>query len=370
MGTSGTNAIARDPTTIRARRGTAPGESSPAGQRVSTYLRMWLAGHAPRGFTRLATVRGVHDSRPMHPSIIRPSWFTTHGRSLVSCVAIVSTLSYAAWLASLRPEVKTVSVGVPVIVPTPIAVPTPITVRTAIAIPMPIVIPVATPEASSERLPKGADLAASCLIRERTTDIEWSGCEEVEFPAISADGKTLATLFSDGDARVKLRFLSVATGAVIEDIALVSEHDPLDEHQHPTAATRTLISERVSEQQEKLDAGRYRHLMPIPMVDAGSERVAGVSMLYDRNEDANAITILDESTDTKLWSARFIATEHGYPAPVMGDDAGPTCQPATTSTIASWWDPRTRVLLAEVTYVGWACDCTTWAVDDYVHRAP
>ena len=288
----------------------------------------------------------------MRPSLVRPTWLATHRSSLLLASAIVTSASYAVWLASLRPEPRTVPVTIPIAVTIPVAAP-------------PVIAAPATVDTAPAT--ESPDLVGSCLIQERLAELATAvACSDRGFPAISADGRTIAALFSDGEARVKLRFVSVATSRVVDEIELASEHDAVDAQLRPTTHTRTAIRERAAEEQAKLDAGRFRSLVSIPQVDAGSEHVDSVSMLYDADEDDSAMTVLDEAADRELWSARFTATGSGFPA---GPADGPTCHPSKTRSIATWWDARTQTIVAEATFVGWACDCPTWGVHHAVHRA-
>jgi hypothetical protein len=252
----------------------------------------------------------------MRSSIVRPSWFAMHRARLL--VALVVCFSYIAWLASLRPDSRTVLMVIPASVPAA-ATPEPVTVPVLVTVPVAIAIQ-SSPSATLD-----------------------------ELPAISDDGSTIATKYVMGeDERVMVRFVSTTTSETLEEIPL---HSPEN-----TVRART-----------KLEAGRFRSLVSIPQVDIGSEYEPGLSMLYDRERDEHEVTILEDDT-RELWTDRFVATERGYPARPNEEDVGPDCYPSKTQSVASSWDPRTRTLVVEVHYVGWACDCTTWAVHHYVRH--
>jgi|GEM_PF-4991414 len=299
----------------------------------------------------------------MRSSIVRPSWLVTHRQTLLLSVAIVAAFSYIVWLVGLRPEPRTVPVTIPVSVPVSIPIP----VMTAPAEPPALVEPVRP----AARLVTPS-LLASCSIQERLVDITQSpSCGDAGVPAISSDGSTIAALYSDGDQSLKVRFLAVASSKLLDDVVIQAPADALDSQGRPTKATRAAIVKRVAAVQAKLDAGRYRSLVSIEQADLGSEAVHGrLSMLYDRGGDTpNEVSVLDEDADLVLWTDRFVAAERGYPVRANEEEVGPDCYPTITSSIATWWDARTRTILAEVQYIGWGCDCPTWATQHFVRHA-
>ena len=296
----------------------------------------------------------------MRSSIVRPSWLVTHRQTLLLSVAIVAGFSYIVWLLALRPEPRTIPVSIPVTVPIPVVTP---------------LAPPAQPAPADVAQPRPGTrlvtprLIASCEIQQRFTDEP--PCGETGVPAISEDGSTIAALYSEGEGSLKVRFITAATSKIVDDIAIQIPADTLDERGLATPATRAAIGKRVATVQAKLDAGRYRGLVSIQQVDLGSEAVHGaLSMLYDPSGDSpEEVSVLDEDADLTLWTDRFVATERGYPARANEAEVGPDCYPSKTSSIATWWDARTRTILAEVPYIGWACDCPTWATQHYVRHA-
>ncbi|MFN0247361.1 MAG: hypothetical protein ACKV2T_10775 [Kofleriaceae bacterium] len=258
----------------------------------------------------------------MRSSILHPSWLSVHRGSLLMFVAVATCVAYVAWLVQ-GPQVRTIPVSIPM------------------AVPLPVVAPLAL---APEPLPAEAPVPVA-LIQE-TVSLPLAD----RLPAISADGATIAVRFMPGDeVPMKVRFVAVTTSEVVDELEL-TERNTRDVH-------------------DRLDAGRYRTLQSLPRVDVGSERVPGLSMLMDEEQDSPDVSVIDEDNNRVLWTDRFLATERGYPARPDREDAGPDCYPSRTSSIATWWDWQTQTILAEVRYVGWACDCPTWAVHHYARTA-
>lgn len=277
-----------------------------------------------------------------------------------------------------RPPAPTLAV--PAVVTIPIAAP---------VIPAPVVNvttppPPAPPPEPQEITPPARALTpfldAECIAITKSTsygdadhdDTTPKACGwEDGFPAISADGKTIAMRYSHDDGNrgwpnLAVTFVDVETSRVISDETIVGA-DELDDQGRMTDKLRARVNKRVPAIQKRLDEGHYRTMQYIDSAipDPGVQAPPGLRLEHE--ERSSRARIVDGHTNTVIWRGEFDVTNE-YPPRKIDPDADTGCYPSNTGHIDAWFDPQTRQIALLVSYGSAPCYCSNES-HVYVRRA-
>jgi hypothetical protein len=301
---------------------------------------------------------------------VRPVLLATTGATLL-CAAFVLEGSLA------RPELVIAS---PVIVPPPrvtvapapvVMPPTPVVVQPPAPVPPPSAPPAPAPPPRA-LVPM---LDPACVVI--TSGAVSPTCAwDDGFPAISADGTLIATKYAPGMGPsdlygLSIHFIDTKTSRVVRDSVILtpaesgafldqsnlvpedgqSEDKQLQQQQRVMAT----ISRRVVAVQRTLDAKRFRTLHALgsarSSMSGESSSQRGPEPVYAEIVDTTA-RIIDSATSQALWRGEFWVA-----GPKRSTDDVSDCGVWTPWSIALWWDPETRHVLAAQTYRTGGCMC-------------
>lgn len=278
------------------------------------------------------------------------------------------------WYLDRKPAAptKTIVQAVPSIVTVPITTP---------AAPAPIVNitvpPPPAPEVPMAPPPRALTpfLDAECIARTDSGEVEdriarrcnW----DAGFPAISADGKTIALKYSRDDGgrgwlNVAVMFIDAETSKTIGDHTIVAPDD-LDENGQATDKTRARATKRVAAIQKKLDAGQYRTLHVIQNLVPEPDFPATAGLRIEHEQFDASVRVVDGDTNTVLWRGEFNAATE-YPPRKVDPDTDTGCYPGSTSNVSAWFDPATKLIAFQVSYASGPCYCSD-EIHHYVRRA-
>ncbi|MBA3463788.1 MAG: hypothetical protein H0T46_27780 [Deltaproteobacteria bacterium] len=224
----------------------------------------------------------------------------------------------------------------------------------------------AAPPAPPPPAARSPFLDAACLVG----GSEMPSCSwDIGFPAISADGSTMAVGVHPGDSArgypaYEIMFVDVANPRkrTTHPILIADEYTGYDE---PLAAEhRTKVVARVAMVQRELDRGGYRSTVPLGSKD---DPMPGVTT-FRTDHDGEYARLIDNTTNTVVWERRFDVTKEFTPRPLRDDEEG-SCTPTETVGISLAFDPATRTLLAQVSYMGGPCWCDSVMLP-YTYRLP
>jgi hypothetical protein len=194
------------------------------------------------------------------------------------------------------------------------------------------------------------------------------------FPAISADGTVIATRYTPPTGSsdlfgLSIHFIDTKTSRVVRDSVILTpeesatflvstaESEQLAETQQ-RAKERLLgkIYRRVAAVQQALDAQHFRTLHALAtshasMSDDQPPSQRGPDPVYAEIA-GTAARIIDSTASTVLWRGDFWAT-----GPKRTGRGGSDCDGWTPWSMALWWDPETRYVLAAQTYRTGGCMC-------------
>lgn len=310
----------------------------------------------------------------MQPTpIVRPSWLALHKKTLSGFVAMstIGMLGFCYLDRKPPPPAKTIVQVVPSIVTVPIT--TPATPAPVVNVTVPP--PPAPPEPPAAPPPRALTpfLDVPCFTR---TDYDMEPEEKLArrcawddgFPAISADGKTIALRYSRDDAgrgwvNHAVQFIDVETSNVIGDHPIVAPDD-LDPQGQATDKTRALATKRVAAIQKRLDTGRYRTMKVIPSSIPEPDLPAPQGLRMEHEERESPVRVVDGDSNTVLWRGEFDVATH---VPLRDVDPD-RCYPRTTNNVYAWFDPATRLIAFQVWY-GTGPDYCGDEVQHYVRRA-
>jgi hypothetical protein len=300
---------------------------------------------------------------------VRPILLTTAGATLL-CSAFVLGRTVS------RPEIV---VTPPVIVPAPqvtvapapvVMPPTPVVVQA----PTPPEPPPAPPAPQPRALVPTLD--AGCVMNLPGSAASPTCAWDDGFPAISADGALIATKYSPpmGGADVyglSIHFIDTRTSRVVRDSVIVTPDElgavlyppgaavggPLDDKQlQQYQRLLSTIHRRVAGVQRTLDARQFRtlHLLGsarASMSDEVTPSQRGPEPIYAEIVGTTA-RIIDSATSQVLGRGEFYAA-----GPRRRDNDASDCSNWAPWSIALWWDPETRQVLALQTYRTGGCMC-------------
>lgn len=314
----------------------------------------------------------------MQPTwIVRPSWLALHQRTLLGLVAMSAIGTLGFWYLDRKPPApaKTIVQAVPsiVTVQVPAPAPPPPVVNVTVQPPEPIEPPdVATPAARALT----PFLDANCIARTDALEIEGAGAATCAwddgFPAISADGKTIALKYSNDDGgrgflNVNVRFIDAQTSKVLSDHVIVAPEE-LDDVGQATDKTRALAAKRVAPIQKRLDSGHYRTMQRIePTGIIAADEAPPAGMRVEHAQWESPVRVVDADTNTVLWRGAFDVAKE-YPPKQIDPDTDTGCYPTNTSDVNAWFDPSTRIIAFEVSYGSAPCYCSS-TVHHYARRA-
>ena len=186
------------------------------------------------------------------------------------------------------------------------------------------------------------------------------------FPAISADGKTIAIQrdIDDGGRGypgLLIQLVDVATSRVKRTVSVLdpNEYVPSDDAKAP--ALRAKVEQRADAVQRLLDAGGYRALTAVGAKDDETTSRADLRAEFD----AEHARVVDVASNTVIWQRQFSVARE-FPNRKLDPDAD-SCEPMHTGGMSISWDAQTRTILAEVSYGAGPCYCPDTTVD-YVQR--
>lgn len=214
-------------------------------------------------------------------------------------------------------------------------------------------------------------IRAACVTSDPETQSHASCTWDSGFPAISADGSTIAAAYipvdnGRGHPGLSIRFIDATTGKRVKDMLVLSPHEYVDrtageEAERKHQALQQKVDRRAASAQRLLDEGAYRSLVRLGSRGTASELVqaAGLEAEYDMD----AARIIDLASNTVLWQRRFAVGEL-FPNRELD---GERCQPIGVGDVALSWDPQTRTVLAEVAFAHGPEFCGE-SKHDYVQR--
>jgi hypothetical protein len=192
------------------------------------------------------------------------------------------------------------------------------------------------------------------------------------FPAISADGTLIATRFSPPTGPssfygLSIHFIDAKTSRLVRDTVILAlgeadqsdapdNGDPNDEKMQARRRLQTTIDRRVAAVQRTLDAKQFRSMVSLGSSHStlGSddpETARGPETIYAEILGTTA-RVIDSEARTVLWRGDF-----GVAGPKRSDDDTSDCGGMSLWSIALWWDPATRFVLAGSTYRTGGCMC-------------
>ncbi|MBL9013092.1 MAG: hypothetical protein JNL83_02885 [Myxococcales bacterium] len=229
-----------------------------------------------------------------------------------------------------------------------------------IAAPQLVVIPSPEPPPPPEPEPEPEpDLASTALalapvirdecVAETNPDGQPHCSWDTGFPAISADGSTIATAFvpddrGRGNPGLTIRLVDVATSKIVKSVLVLSP----DEYVATDDATRPALDKKISRRAAQAQAllGGYRAMTKLGVWDTEANQGRESAGLRAQFSD-DSIRVIDTTTNVALWQRRFeVATE--FPNRVLD---GKRCEPTFTNGMSAAWDAPTRTLVTSVNYL-------------------
>ncbi len=197
------------------------------------------------------------------------------------------------------------------------------------------------------------------------------------FPAISADGRLIATKAPELSAGpehngLSIHFIDARTSRVVRDVLIATSEElfTVAEAQRAEAteqdATKrdrvfATIARRVATVQHTLDTRRFRTLRLLASVRLGysgdEPSQPGPDPIYAEIVGTTA-RIIDSTARQVLWRG-----ELGVAGPVRDESSTSDCGGWAPWSIALWWDPATRHLLADSSYRTGGCMCSDVRVE-------
>ncbi|MEO7096924.1 MAG: hypothetical protein ABI175_26935 [Polyangiales bacterium] len=290
----------------------------------------------------------------------RPSRLVATGICATAMLATAVIMKIALTSASPPPAPEPPKAAAPVVIP--IAAPQLMVLQAPTPPPRP------APEIPAPPPPHATApfIEIACVLTEGEGELPASCSWDHGFPAISADGTTIALqrYIDDGgrgNPGMQIELLDAATSRVKRVIKVldpdeyVTSEDPKAPALRKTAEKRALVAQRL------LDAGAYRSLTSVPLTEEGMEITAGL-----RVEVADELArVIDVATNAVVWQRRFSVARE-FPNRKLDPEVD-SCEPSTTGDITVGWDATTRTLLAEVSYEAGPCYCGSTTVDYVQH---
>lgn len=291
------------------------------------------------------------------PLLTRPAdvYSRRHVFSL-AFAAIALGLSFTTGMMLADEGTTTVAIPVPVIAMAPAVAPAPAAPIQEAPPPAPV------PEEPPPWRALAPSLDAACFGRDSIalpTSCTWDS----GFPAISADGRTIAELVIEGpmgptDASLVLH--DIASSREVRRIAIAKSTGDGQDPEDPVR--RAEVEHRVAAAQQVLAAGAFRALHPLGeqvgfAIDATEPRITGDVHAIHAEWSNETMRLVDPSTRTQLWRHRFSA-----PRPAKHVEPEDDCGGWDLARIGAWWDPQHRVVVARLLYLHGGCLCGETAV--------
>jgi hypothetical protein len=278
----------------------------------------------------------------------------------VIATAVITTIAMTPTDAPAPPPPPEPKAAAPVVIP--IAAPQLVVLQAPAAPPPP------APEVPEPPPPRAAApfIQIACMLDGQDGEAPASCSWDHGFPAISADGKTLAVQRHGEDGGrgypgLSIQLLDVATSRVKRTVMVLDpdEYVPSDDPKAP--ALRRKVEQRADVAQRLLDAGAYRALAVLGGSDAEPMSAAGLRAEFD----AEVARVIDVASNTVVWQRRFsVAREFPDRKPDPDVDS---CVPIHTRGMTISWDAQTRTILAEVSYGAGPCYCPDTTIDYVQH---
>lgn len=308
-------------------------------------------------------------------------------RALISSVFVVGAISGAALGLTIYNAQRSELVPAPIVINVPPGPPPAITVT----VPEPAA---AVPDESISVPASMADdagpLATSPQLWAQCVAIAWEEAAPPEcawhagFPAISRDGSRIAIKYNPDDSGERgypglvISLLDTATGKVVRTIEILDPNDyiePGPEQEAAAVKQAKLIRARIKHAQQLLDAGGYRSLSKLGEYDEYAHerdddddgvidqpRVTREGV-YAEIAGSGAVRIVDAAKGTTLFQRDFT-----LPNP-RANKPDEECSGWAMHAMSVWWDPATRIVLADQIYRTGGCMCGDTPVQQ-VARAP
>ena len=298
----------------------------------------------------------------------RPSRLIPAGICATAVIATAVITKIAMTPASPPVEPPALKAAAPVVIP--IAAPQLMVLQAPAPPPPPAPeVPAAPPPRATAPF-----IQVACMLNDLEGNLPPSCSWDHGFPAISADGMTIAIQrFADDGGRgypgMSIELLDVATSRVKRTVNVLSpdEYFPPDDAKAPAMYAKA--EKRADVAQRMLDAGGYRSLATIGSSDeAGPEvELKGTPIVAGLHAEIvdDLARVIDVATNTVIWQRRFdVAREFSN---LKHDPDVDSCEPSRTGGITMSWDAPTRTIVAQVSYESGPCYCPGTAVDYVQH---
>ena len=184
------------------------------------------------------------------------------------------------------------------------------------------------------------------------------------FPAISADGATIATAYvPDDDGRghpgLTIRIVDVATSKVVTSVLVLSP----DEYVPPGDEKRPALDKKIKSRAARAQAlvAGYRAMTTLGTWNTESNQGREIGGLRAQFTD-NSIRVIDVANNVVIWQRRFDVAKE-FPDRKLG---GESCEPIFTNGMTTAWDASTGTLVTSVNYLRGPEFCGSSLQRDYV----
>ena len=219
--------------------------------------------------------------------------------------------------------------------------------------------PAPLPETPAPPRAQNPLINAACVMPTQTEPTPQCAWDD-GFPAISADGRTVAMKYvpSDGprgNTSLTIRFLDVASSRVVRDDVILTGDETLTEID--PAKLQIQIAQRVMAIQPRL--AHYRTLAALGSGRAFADEPPQQHGIHAEFAD-ELVRIVDPATNRVLWQAQL----DGSPAaPVTPRSADDMCGGWGLWSVSAWWDADTKTVLVAQRYHTGGCMCADAEVD-------
>lgn len=234
----------------------------------------------------------------------------------------------------------------------------PIAAPQLVVVQAPVPPPAPPPPPPEEPAPRASApfLQAACILEDPNSEPLASCDWDHGFPAISADGKTIAIQrhIDDGgrgNPGVSIELVDVATSRVKRTVMVLDPDEYVFGEDPKWAALEKTVEKRVDSAQRLLDAGGYRALAVVGEKDDDTLRAAGLRTEFD----SELARVIDVATNSVIWQRRFSVARE-FPNRKLDPDVD-SCEPMHTGNMTIAWDAQTRTILADVSYGAGPCYC-------------
>lgn len=312
-----------------------------------------------------------NDHRAMH-DLHRPT-LTPRRRATLGLAAALATLFGAGVVTTIalqrtkQPVVHVAAPAQPMVLP--FAVPSLVVLPAALqpeppAPPPPPPAPEAPPTIAPRALVPTVN--PTCASFSDASACTW----DTGFPAISADGSTIAIRYVPDDSGrgypgLSIFLVDTKTSKITKTMLVLSPDEYLDDADDAGwPKLNAKIAKRAAIAQRVLDDRNFRSLSLIDIKssgddaeeDAGERTLVTTDATLHAESSGHSIRLVDTAANTVVWQRQF-PVEAAYPAAKNPSPDGDGCYPSATSGVGVAWDPQTRTLLATVHYQSGPCYC-------------